>query len=68
MLRYFAYRLMVRACWGNNDIMLKIPDCIRHAVCERFQPETEDVWVEKEGLGIQQLWPQCKDSEICAVM
>ena len=67
MLRYCAYRLIVRSCWGNNDITVKIPDCIRRVVTNTFQPEIIDVWNNKDGLQIKDIW-EIKDSVTCSIM
>lgn len=67
LLRFCAYRFLVRSCWGNNDIWLKMPDCVRRAVTCAFQPEMQELWDCKDGLGINSLWRE-DTSVTCSIM
>ena len=63
MLRFVAYILFIRNT-TEMDPGMRIPDCVHRAIVHTFQPEKgEDLWIQKTGLAIQNMYTKESDNE-----
>ena len=63
MLRFAAYILFVRNT-TETDPGMRIPDCVHRAIVHAFQPDTgEDLWAQKTGLDIQNIYTEEVDND-----
>ncbi len=60
--------MFVRCCWGNNDVTIRIPDCVRRVVVQTFTPDVEEFWDSKDGFGLGEFWSTQDSSVTCTVM